>query len=215
MDQQQQQWEDSFARKPEMFGAQSSAPAQKALELFQREGIGKVLELGGGQGRDTIFFAQNGFQVTVVDYAENGVKDIARRAAALNLTDAITALRHDVRDPLPFDDASFDACYSHMLFCMALSTPEIEGLAGEVWRVLRPGGLNVYTIRHTGDPQYGTGIARGEDTFESSGGFTVHFFSRENVEQLAQGFDILSIEEFEEGALPRKLFRVTLRKEAT
>lgn len=48
--------------------------------------------------------------------------------------------------------------------------------------------------------------------FESSGGFTVHFFSREKIEQLAQGFDILSIDEFEEGTLPRRLFRVTLRK---
>lgn len=61
-------------------------------------------------------------------------------------------------------------------------------------------------------PQYGTGIARRDVMFESSGGFTVHFFSREKIEQLAQGFDILSIDEFEEGTLPRRLFRVTLRK---
>ncbi len=48
--------------------------------------------------------------------------------------------------------------------------------------------------------------------YEISGGFIVHFFSREKVEHLAKGFDILSIDEFEEGMLPRKLFRVTLRK---
>lgn len=197
-----------------MFGAQPSDPAQKALELFQREQIHKIIELGGGQGRDTIFFGRNGLQVTVLDYAESGVKNIARTAAALNLSNLITALRHDVRDPLPFDDASFDASYSHMLFCMALSTPELERLSREVWRVLKPGGLNVYTVRHTGDPQYGTGIARGDDTFESGGGFAVHFFSRETVQRLATGFDTLSIEEFEEGALPRKLFRVTLRKKS-
>lgn len=198
-----------------MFGAEPSDPARKALELFQRERIQKILELGGGQGRDTIFFAQNGLQVTVLDYAESGVRDIASKAAALNLSDVITSLRHDVRNPLPFDDASFDACYSHMLYCMALSTPELQRLSQEVWRVLKPGGLNVYTARHTGDPQYGTGITRGDDTFESSGGFTVHFFSRETVQRLAAGFDILTIDEFEEGALPRKLFRVTLRKKAT
>ena len=195
-----------------MFGSQPSAPARKALELFQSEKIQKVLEIGGGQGRDTSFFAQGGLRVAVLDYAESGVKNIAHKAAALNLSDAITALRHDVRNPLPFDDGSFDACYSHMLFCMALSTVEIERLSREIWRVLKPGGLNVYTVRHSGDPQYGTGIARGDDMFESTGGFTVHFFSREKVEQLAQGFDILSIDEFEESTLPRRLFRVTLRK---
>ena len=44
------------------------------------------------------------------------------------------------------------------------------------------------------------------------GGFIVHFFSREKVERLAEGFEIASVDEFEEGELPRKLFLVTLRK---
>jgi hypothetical protein len=38
----------------------------------------------------------------------------------------------------------------------------------------------------------------------------VHFFSREKVEHLAKGYEILSIDEFEEGGLPRQLFRVAL-----
>jgi len=46
-----------------------------------------------------------------------------------------------------------------------------------------------------------------------AGGFIVHFFSREKVEYLANGYEILGIEEFEEGPLPRKLFRVTMRNE--
>ena len=44
------------------------------------------------------------------------------------------------------------------------------------------------------------------------GGFIVHFFSREKVELLAKGYEIISIDEFEEGELPRKRFRVMLRK---
>lgn len=44
------------------------------------------------------------------------------------------------------------------------------------------------------------------------GGFIVHFFSREKVEQLARGYEVVRLEEFEEGGLPRKLFVVTLRK---
>ena len=42
-------------------------------------------------------------------------------------------------------------------------------------------------------------------------GFIVHFFSEQKVKQLAEGYQIVDIEEFEEGELPRKLFRVTLR----
>ena len=57
----------------------------------------------------------------------------------------------------------------------------------------------------------GAGIHRGKDMFEV-GGFIVHFFSRQKVEQLANGYELLSVDEFEEGRLPRKLFRVTLKK---
>jgi len=38
-------------------------------------------------------------------------------------------------------------------------------------------------------------------------------FSRERVKVLAKGYEIISIEKFEEGELPRKLFIVTFRKE--
>jgi hypothetical protein len=98
-----------------------------------------------------------------------------------------------------------------MLFCMALTTPELGSLSQEVLRVLKPGGLAVYTARHTKDPHYGLGIHRGEDMYEV-GGFIVHFLSLEKVRQLATGYEIVSIDEFEEGGLPRKLYRVTLRK---
>ena len=50
----------------------------------------------------------------------------------------------------------------------------------------------------------------GEGLYES-GGFIVHFFSAETVERLADGYEILEIERFEEGTLPRKLVRVTMR----
>lgn len=194
-----------------MFGVDPSEPAKTAVEMFRREKVTKILELGAGQGRDTLFFAKNGIEVHALDYADSAVRAISGKAAEHHLSGRITASRHDVRDPLPFEAGSFGGCYSHMLYCMALETPELAFLAREVWRVLRPGGLQIYTVRNTKDAHYREGIARGDDLYEV-GGFIVHFFSREKVAQLAEGFDIIGVDEFEEGRLPRKLFRVTLRK---
>ena len=208
---QQGHWEKTFSSKPDMFGVTPSDPALKAAELFKREGKTDLLELGGGQGRDTLFFAREGFHVTALDYSQAAVESITAKAEAAGLANLVTAIRHDVREPLPFEGNVFDCCYSHMLFCMALTTPELEHLSNEVRRVLKPGGLHVYTVRHTKDPHYGTGIHRGEDMYEV-GSFIVHFFSLEKVQQLATGYEIVSIDEFEEGGLPRKLYRVTLRK---
>jgi len=211
LDAQEQHWEKTLSAKPDMFGRVASEPARYAAEVFTKENKKRILELGAGQGRDTLFFAQNGFDVCALDYSESGLKGILRKAQASGVAKLVSAIRHDVRNPLPFDDETFDACYSHMLYCMALTTAELEFLSEEIGRVLKPGGINIYTARHTNDPDYRTGIHRGEDMYEV-GGFTVHFFSREKVAHLAKGYEIVSVDEFEEGRLPRKLFRVTLRK---
>lgn len=211
LDGQQAHWEQCFAQYAEMFGELPSEPAQKAAQLFQKEHKTVILELGGGQGRDTMFFAQNGFQVCVVDYSKAGLDAIEQKAKRLGLSRQITTVLWDVRQPLPFADGAFDACYSHMLLCMALTTPQLQGIMQELKRVLQPSGLNLYTARNTNDAHYKAGIFRGEDLYEA-GGFIVHFFSPEKVQLLAEGFRLESMTQFEEGPLPRILYQVVLRK---
>ena len=211
LNKQEQHWENMFSSRPEMFGAAPSVAAIKSVETFKKKKLTNILELGGGQGRDSLFFAQSNFTVQVLDYSQSGVDSIAKQANILELAKSITVNNHDIRKPLPFKDESFDGCFSHMLFCMAFTTKELKSLSNEIHRVLKPGCINIYTVRHTGDADYGTGIHRGEDLYET-GGFIVHFFSTEKIKQLSSGFDILNIESFEEGSLPRKLFQITLRK---
>ena len=208
LDKQAQHWENTFINRPETFGVSTSAAAIKAAETFNKEGITNILELGAGQGRDSLFFAQKGFHIQVLDYSQTGVDNIIKRAETLGVDKLITGKIHDVRDPFPFTDEKFGGCFSHMLYCMALTTKELKFLSDEIHRVLKNGGVNIYTVRHTGDDDYKNGIHRGEDLYES-GGFIVHFFSKEKVKHLSNGFDI---ENFEEGKFPRKLFRVTLKK---
>ena len=209
---QEQHWENTFSTRPKMFGDSPSSAAIKAAETFKKAGLTKILELGGGQGRDTIFFAQSGFQIQVLDYCQSGVDSIIKQANRLGLTRSITATIHDARKKIPFKNESFDGCFSHMLYCMAFTTKELVYLSSELHRVLKPGGINIYTVRHTGDADYKTGVHRGEDLYET-GGFIVHFFSKEKIKKLSTGFEIVSIDSFEEGSFPRKLFRVILRKE--
>lgn len=203
-------WEHSYWGNADMFGTEPSEAAQKAAALFKKEGAASVLELGAGQGRDTLFFGKAGFRVQALDYSATGAQAIQGKAQGFGLSEHISVATHDVRKPLPFPDSSFAACYAHMLFCMALTIAELEALAKEVARVLRPGGMCVYTARHTGDPHYGVGTQHGEDMYET-GGFIIHFFKRKTVDKLAAHFTDLQMAEFEEGTLPRKLFWVSMR----
>ena len=210
-DEQRQHWSATFAANPDMYGDEPSDAAVAAADEFAAADVATVLELGAGQGRDTLYLARRGFQVHALDYAVEGIEAIEGKADTEGLGDRVIVGLHDVRQRLPVADAAFDASYSHMLLCMALTTPELERLVGDVRRVLRPGGLVVYTVRTTDDAHYGTGIARGDDMYEH-GGFVVHFFDRALIDRLAAGFMLVDVTEFTEGELPRRLARVTMRR---
>jgi SAM-dependent methyltransferase len=211
-DRQRQHQQATYAANPDMYGTTPSDPGKNAIALFEHDGVSDLLELGAGQGHDTVWFLHAGLTVTALDYADTALNELRHTAATAGAGPKLTTVVHDVREPLPLSDHSVDAVYSHMLFKMALSTAELVDLAGEVHRVLRPGGLLVYTVRHTGDAHYGVGTAHGDNMFES-GGFIVHFFDRSLVDRRAAGFTVRDLVEFEEGELPRRLWRVTLRRD--
>ena len=208
LDQQSQHWENSFSNKPGMFGHEPSIAAVKSLKFLKNKNI---VELGAGLGRDTIFFAQNSIYVEALDYSQEAIKAINIKSKKLELKEFIKTKVFDVRKKLPFNNDTIDACFSHMLYCMALSNLDLENLNKEIHRILKPGGINIFTVRHTGDGDYKNGIHIGEDLYENDG-FIVHFFSKDKINRFSKNFEILNIEEFEEGSFPRKLFKVTAKK---
>jgi len=213
LDQQSQHWEISFLNKPEMFGLEPSIVAVEALKSFKKENIKNIVELGAGLGRDTIFFAKNSIYVEALDYSKTSIENIKNKSIKLNLSKFIKLKFFDIRKKLPFKDSSIQGCFSHMLYCMALSNSDLDNLNNEICRVLKPGGINIYTVRNTDDGDYKNGVHIGEDLYENDG-FIVHFFSKDKIKQFSKGFEILDIKKFEEGKFPRKLFRVTLKKKS-
>ncbi|MFG3346308.1 class I SAM-dependent methyltransferase [Streptomyces sp. NPDC048018] len=208
-DAQREHWQRTYEAHPEMYGAEPSAPALHAAGVFARAGARDLLELGAGHGRDALYFARRGFTVRATDFSQAGLTRLAGSAEAAGLGTRVATQVVDVREPLPFGPGCTDAVFAHMLLCMDLSTRRIEQLVAEVRRALRPGGTFVYTVRHTGDAHFGTGVSHGDDVYEH-GGFAVHFFSRELVDRLAEGWTLREVHAFEEGALPRRLWRVTM-----
>ncbi len=174
-----------------MFGLEPSEAAKYAKETFENQKVKTffsrkkidILELGAGLGRDTTYFAANSnlIQVTALDYSSEAIKKINKKkidyysdptmSDGRSAADKITTKVWDVRNGLPYKDKSFDGCFSHMLYCMALTTSEIIKLNKEVYRVLKPGGINIFTVRHTGDGDYKKGKYHGEDLYENDGLF--------------------------------------------
>jgi SAM-dependent methyltransferase len=207
---QQLHWENHWNHNKKPLSPEPPSKAViEAAKVFKAKGITKILELGGGLGRDTLYLAKLGLNVNVIEYSKDGVQSIIERAKAEGLSDSISVHQHDVRNPLPFGNGIFDGCFSHMLYCMAFTDVELAFLSQDIKRVLKPDGVNIYTVRNTHDPMYGTGIHKDGNMYEIQG-FIINFFNESMIKTCSQGYQIEDISEIEEGELPKKLYKVTL-----
>ncbi|MFE7174383.1 class I SAM-dependent methyltransferase [Streptomyces sp. NPDC057616] len=158
----------------------ASASARWAAGAFRTAGARTVLVLGAGHGPDAAFLARAGLTVRTAE----------------------------LRVPLPLPDAGVDAVFAPLVLCAVPTTREMRAAVDEIGRVLRPGGLLVYTVRHTGDPHFRTGVHRGGTVYEH-GGVAVHFFDADLLHALSRGWHVHGVQAFEEGELPYRLWRVT------
>lgn len=94
----------------------------------------KVIDVAAGNGNAALAAARRGCDVTATDYVEALLDPASQRAAADGL--ALVTRVADAED-LPFEDASFDAALSTV---GVMFTPNAKRAAGELARVVRPGG---------------------------------------------------------------------------
>jgi SAM-dependent methyltransferase len=93
---------------------------------------GAALDVAGGAGRNAVWLAGRGLDVTLVDIAEAGLAQAAERAARAGV--CLTTLQADLdSDPLP--PGPWD-----LVLCCQFHWPPLFGLASSL---LRPGGLLV------------------------------------------------------------------------
>jgi SAM-dependent methyltransferase len=102
-----------------------------------------VLEIGSGSGRYALYVAEAArCNVAGLDVNAEGVRNAGALAERQNLSSQVRFQQCDVSQPLPFEDASFDAVYSNDVFC---HIPGRLALLRELWRVLKPGGRMIFS----------------------------------------------------------------------
>jgi hypothetical protein len=89
-----------------MYSSDLSAPALAVAEAFVAAGHRSVLELGFGQGLDTLYLVWQGLQVTAPNIATGTVEIISAKTRAPGLTSMVTLAAPDMREPLPLSDDS-------------------------------------------------------------------------------------------------------------
>lgn len=101
----------------------------------------RVLDAGCGGGRNLIYFLRCGYDVCGVDLSTEAVAHV--RALASGLAPHLPAdnFRVEAVEGMSFADADFDVVISSAVLHFARDEEHWHSMVGEMWRVLKPGGV--------------------------------------------------------------------------
>ena len=186
-------WDEIYSNDSSFFGEEPSDFAQKCYSDFKRYDVKRLLELGCGQGRDSIFFASNGLDVYALDSSKVAIENIKQKMRGKNI--CLHLSHFEVRQTLPFDSSHFDAVYSHMFYNMRFIDEELKFLFKESSRVLKNNGLLYFSVRSDKDVSYNKGKKIDNNIYEING-FQIRFFTKPQIKSfLSNHFEIKKIEE--------------------
>ena len=79
-------WDKVYSSDSAFFGENPSDFAQICFRDFDKYHVKKLLELGCGQGRDTIYFASNGLDVHAIDFSKVAIENLYQKIREKNIS---------------------------------------------------------------------------------------------------------------------------------
>jgi SAM-dependent methyltransferase len=182
-------WDDIY-RDGKGFNA---APNKLLQAAVQGVAPGKALDIGMGQGRNAVFLARQGWDVTGVDTSAEGVRQAEAQAKAAGV-----ALHGVVQDVAAFDMGRARWSLIAMIYM------DDRALVERIKQALAPGGLVVIEFFHSDSNDYFP--------------HPIHGFETGELERLFAGYTIVRSEVVQDvadfGERPAKLVRFVARKPA-
>jgi SAM-dependent methyltransferase len=145
--------------------------------------VGSMIVLGCGRGHDAIFFAQNGFQVTAVDFSRLALNDAHHNADRAGVE--VELVEHDLFSLPASYDHRFDYVLEHTCFAAILPSKRNDYVQ-VVKRLLKPGGLYValfFAHGRPGGPPFNTTVEEVRDLFSP-------YFAIERLEAPSRSIEV-------------------------
>jgi SAM-dependent methyltransferase len=168
----QHQWDEAYASTELVWTAEANRFVVEELAALP---AGPALDLGTGEGRNAIWLAERGWQVTAVDFSAVGLAKAAKLAARRGVT-GVRWVEADLREYQP-GPAAYDLV---LLAYVHLPPDEFGALLQRAASALAPGGTllvvghDVDNIAHGhGGPQDPRILHRVQDVVAALPGLTI------------------------------------------
>jgi ubiquinone/menaquinone biosynthesis C-methylase UbiE len=157
--------------------------AKRSYKLIKAKNLKTLLDLGCGDGRDSIYFLNKGLQVTAVDFSKSGIEKLKACQNKIN------CILKDIRN-INFADNSFDAIYAHLTLHYFDDKTTTE-IFNNLYKILKKGGLIFVKCKSTDDALCGKGKKVGENMYKK--GHIRHFFTKEYMAEKLKKFKIIKV----------------------
>jgi cyclopropane fatty-acyl-phospholipid synthase-like methyltransferase len=162
--------------------------AKKCYAFIKNKRYSTLLDIGSGDGRDSIYFAKKGFKVTSIDFSKSSIKLLKNELNKRKISE-ITAYFANI-ESMNLKGNSFDIIYAHL--SLQYFDDEITTkIFNKIFQTLKKGGIFFIKCKSTNDALYGKGTKISENIYIK--GHLRHFFSKEYMRKKLQNFEILKI----------------------
>jgi tellurite methyltransferase len=101
----------------------------------------RVLDAGCGYGRNLVHLLREGCEVFALDEDAEGVEHVRKLAASLGARLPAENFQIGLIEQMPFPDGFADVVICNSVLHFARDDDHFSKMLGELWRVLKPGGM--------------------------------------------------------------------------
>lgn len=160
---------------------------------------GSIIEIGCGNGRDSVFFAENGLNVIAIDAAKYAIESLKNEYSS----DNILFVCDDFVKSKTLFQRQYDYCYSRFTI-HAINYKQEMALIQNVRQALKSGGKFFIEVRGIHDTLYGKGKKVGRNEYIYNDHYRRFIVCEELKEDLEKNGFIIKYAEEKEGFAPYK-----------
>lgn len=178
---------DYFYSKQKSYFGDSPSDGLVAMLKDYDVNIGKALDIGAGEGRNSVYLASLGFRVTSIEPTKDGSNKIKEKSDKANLN--INVLNCD------YLSAKTNEKYDFIIAGTSLDHMEEKYLVKSIKKLresLIVGGLIYIVVFTEKDPGY----LKQVDNASECSNFIKHYFKENELKEYFNGFDILYYNEY-------------------
>jgi tellurite methyltransferase len=134
-------YEDEYKTSEYYWGVEPNTACYQVIQLMPPTKHLKLLDIGCGEGKDAVFFARNGYDVTAFDVSDAGIEKTKRLADKVGVH--VKAFKADILDFRL--DTNFDILYSSGI--LHYIKPEYRNeIFSNYKHFTNPSGLHVFNV---------------------------------------------------------------------